>query len=294
MLRHMEGDLDGERARVLSCIDDGNDTRADGNQCQCDLVQRTVEVAWRKEQRKRGKKINKTQVEVRKRLSSGILARRRLSGALQRNAALNKFTLSPRACCLNPSRRSLIPPLIYEFNLSSSLTDTSKRLLGTFASSRCKGSPAKTTRPAVIYGLVAARKVINRLFWLPSGLQQWDVPNKMSHLNSACWCPSLGRKVGTFTRQRLAALVKVQAEKKNKQNKTKHFGSQEKCDNWVFIGKMSIGIFFHYFKTCANWELGCQTNSRSLWCGSASSLVVLEILYWYVWVCLFLWLLIVL
>lgn len=56
MLRHMKGDLDGERARVLCCIDDGNDTRADGNQCQCNLVQRTVEVAWRKEKRKREKK----------------------------------------------------------------------------------------------------------------------------------------------------------------------------------------------------------------------------------------------
>lgn len=56
MLRHVEGDLDGERARVLCCIDDGNDTRADGNQCQGDLVQRTVEVAWRKEERTRVKK----------------------------------------------------------------------------------------------------------------------------------------------------------------------------------------------------------------------------------------------
>lgn len=55
MLRHMEGDLDGKRARVLCCIDDGNDTRADGNQGQCDLVQWTVEVAWGKEQRERGK-----------------------------------------------------------------------------------------------------------------------------------------------------------------------------------------------------------------------------------------------
>lgn len=60
MLRHVEGDLDGERARVLCCIDDGNDTRADGDQSQGDLVQRTVEVAWRKEARE----WEKTQAEV--------------------------------------------------------------------------------------------------------------------------------------------------------------------------------------------------------------------------------------
>lgn len=60
MLRHVEGDLDGERARVLCCIDDGNDTRADGDQRQGDLVQRTVEVAWRKEARE----WEKTQAEV--------------------------------------------------------------------------------------------------------------------------------------------------------------------------------------------------------------------------------------
>lgn len=41
----MQGDLDGERARVLRCVDDGDDTRADGDQCQGDLVQRTVQVA---------------------------------------------------------------------------------------------------------------------------------------------------------------------------------------------------------------------------------------------------------
>lgn len=60
MLRHVEGDLDGEGARVLCCIDDGNDTRADGDQRQGDLVQRTVEVAWRKEARE----WEKTQAEV--------------------------------------------------------------------------------------------------------------------------------------------------------------------------------------------------------------------------------------
>lgn len=72
MLRHVEGDFDGERARVLCCIDDGNDTRADGNQCQGDLVQWTAQVAWRKE--KRVKK-NKKQVEVWSRVSFGIFAR---------------------------------------------------------------------------------------------------------------------------------------------------------------------------------------------------------------------------
>lgn len=45
VFRHVEGDLDGERAGVLRGVDDGHDTRADGDQRQGDLAQRTVPVA---------------------------------------------------------------------------------------------------------------------------------------------------------------------------------------------------------------------------------------------------------
>lgn len=45
MFRHVEGDLDGERAGVLRGVDDGHDARADGDQRQGDLAQRTVPVA---------------------------------------------------------------------------------------------------------------------------------------------------------------------------------------------------------------------------------------------------------
>lgn len=38
MLRHMEGNLDSERAGILRGIDNGNDTSADGDQCQGDLI----------------------------------------------------------------------------------------------------------------------------------------------------------------------------------------------------------------------------------------------------------------
>lgn len=38
MLRHMEGNLDSERAGILRSIDNGNDTCADGNQRQGDLI----------------------------------------------------------------------------------------------------------------------------------------------------------------------------------------------------------------------------------------------------------------
>ena len=45
MLRHMEGNLDSGGAGVLRSIDNGNDTCADGNQRQGDLIQRAVWVA---------------------------------------------------------------------------------------------------------------------------------------------------------------------------------------------------------------------------------------------------------
>lgn len=45
MLRHMQGNLDSEGAGILRSIDNGNDTCADGNQRQGDLIQRTVLVA---------------------------------------------------------------------------------------------------------------------------------------------------------------------------------------------------------------------------------------------------------
>ena len=54
MLGHVEGDLDGERAGVLRGVDHGDDARADGDQCQGDLAQRTVSVAWGR-RRKRGR-----------------------------------------------------------------------------------------------------------------------------------------------------------------------------------------------------------------------------------------------
>lgn len=38
MLRHMEGNLDSERAGILRSIDNGNDTCADGDQRQGDLI----------------------------------------------------------------------------------------------------------------------------------------------------------------------------------------------------------------------------------------------------------------
>ena len=52
VLRHMEGDFDGERAGILGSIDNGKDTRADGDQRQGGLVQRTVWVAWRERREK--------------------------------------------------------------------------------------------------------------------------------------------------------------------------------------------------------------------------------------------------
>lgn len=52
MLRHVESNLDSERAGILCGVDDGNDTRADGDHCQGDLIQRTVGVAWRRRKRK--------------------------------------------------------------------------------------------------------------------------------------------------------------------------------------------------------------------------------------------------
>lgn len=53
MLRDVKSHLDGERAGILCCIDNGNDTRADGDQRQGDLVQRTVQVAWRRRRRRK-------------------------------------------------------------------------------------------------------------------------------------------------------------------------------------------------------------------------------------------------
>lgn len=53
MLRHVEGNLDSERAGILRSIDNGNDTCADGDQRQGDLIQRTVWVAWRNRQREK-------------------------------------------------------------------------------------------------------------------------------------------------------------------------------------------------------------------------------------------------
>lgn len=47
VLRHMQGNLDSERAGVLRGVDNGNDTCADGDQRQGDLIQRAVWVAWR-------------------------------------------------------------------------------------------------------------------------------------------------------------------------------------------------------------------------------------------------------
>lgn len=38
MLRHMEGNLDSEGTGILRSIDNGNDTRADGNQRQGHLI----------------------------------------------------------------------------------------------------------------------------------------------------------------------------------------------------------------------------------------------------------------
>lgn len=38
MLWHMEGDLNSEGAGILRSIDNGNDTCADSNQCQGDLI----------------------------------------------------------------------------------------------------------------------------------------------------------------------------------------------------------------------------------------------------------------
>lgn len=53
MLRHVESNLDSERAGILCSIDNGNDTCADGDHRQGDLIQRTVGVAWRKRRRKK-------------------------------------------------------------------------------------------------------------------------------------------------------------------------------------------------------------------------------------------------
>lgn len=38
VLRHVEGNLDSEGAGILRSIDNGNDTRADGDQRQGDLI----------------------------------------------------------------------------------------------------------------------------------------------------------------------------------------------------------------------------------------------------------------
>lgn len=55
MFRHVEGDLDGERAGVLRGVDDGDGTRADGDQRQGDLAEWTVSIAWGwKERGRRG------------------------------------------------------------------------------------------------------------------------------------------------------------------------------------------------------------------------------------------------
>lgn len=45
MLRYMERNLDGEGARFLRSVDNGDDTRADGNQREGHLIQGTVWVA---------------------------------------------------------------------------------------------------------------------------------------------------------------------------------------------------------------------------------------------------------
>lgn len=42
MLRYMERNLDGEGARFLRSVDNGDDTRADGNQREGHLIQGTV------------------------------------------------------------------------------------------------------------------------------------------------------------------------------------------------------------------------------------------------------------
>lgn len=58
---HVEGDFDGERAGVLRGVDHGDHARADGDQRQGDLAQRTVSVAWgwRKRGRSRGQRSNR-------------------------------------------------------------------------------------------------------------------------------------------------------------------------------------------------------------------------------------------
>lgn len=69
---HVEGDLDGEGAGVLRGVDHGDDARADGDQGQGDLAQRTVSVAWGvKEERE------KQRSKVRQRPSSCIPKRMR-------------------------------------------------------------------------------------------------------------------------------------------------------------------------------------------------------------------------
>lgn len=103
----------------------------------------------------------------------------------------------------------------------------------------------------MINGFAAAQRVINRLFWLPSGSQQWDVPNEMSHLNLACWCPSQGGRLAHLQGrvwQRWAGF-----------KGWKHTSVKGKCDNWVFRGKMLIGILIRYFMTS---QLGTGVSNK--------------------------------
>ena len=53
VLGHVEGDLDGQRARVLRGEDSGHHAGDDGDQGQVDLVQRTGWVACRQRERER-------------------------------------------------------------------------------------------------------------------------------------------------------------------------------------------------------------------------------------------------
>lgn len=62
----------------------------------------------------------------------------------------------------------------------------------------------------------------------------------MSHLNSACWCPSPGVGVDTFIRPGLAALVRVEGLKT-------HIGSQGNVTMGHFRGETLIGSLMHFF-----------------------------------------------
>lgn len=113
MLWHVEGDLDGERAGVLRGVDNGNDTCADGDQRQGDLIQRAVRVACRWRERKKVK-VN-------------VPAQRYLSFSHKQDNenwlyAKSSYLLTVHRLSLPKFfRMNLIVLLIYEFNLLSKL-----------------------------------------------------------------------------------------------------------------------------------------------------------------------------